>query len=163
MVLVLFIVNSNVKRGLVDSEYNLRRQQCEQVAKYFSVFALSDVTLVQLNSAKDDLVPVLFKRARHVITENDRAVTTLKALKNNNMATISVAMKASHISLRDDFEITTKEMDGLVKIIDSVLGVEGGVRMTGVGFGGCVVALVPAHMNKHVKSVVIAVMRKNLI
>ena len=103
MVLVLFIVNSNVKRGLVDSEYNLRRQQCEQVAKYFSVFALSDVTLVQLNSAKDDLVPVLFKRARHVITENDRAVTTLKALKNNNMATISVAMKASHISLRDDF------------------------------------------------------------
>lgn len=152
--LSLFIVNSNVKRGLVGSEYNLRRQQCEQVAKYFGVSVLRDVTLEQLQSAKGQIDPVLFKRARHVISENTRAVTTLNALKNNDMATISVAMKESHISLRDDFEVTTKEMDGLVEIIDSVLGVNGGVRMTGGGFGGCVVSLVPTAMVEQVKDAV---------
>lgn len=152
--LTLFIVNSNVKRGLVDSAYNLRRQQCEQVAQYFSVSALRDVTLAQLNSAQEQIEPVLFKRARHVITENTRAITTLKALKINDMKTISVAMKESHQSLRDDFEVSTKEMDGLVNIIDSVLGTSGGVRMTGGGFGGCVVALVPKPMVEQVKNVV---------
>ena len=81
--LTLFIVNSNVKRGLVDSAYNLRRQQCEDVAKYFGVSALREVTIEQLNSAKEKIEPELFKRARHVITENTRAIDTLKALKNN--------------------------------------------------------------------------------
>lgn len=141
--LTLFIVNSNVKRGLVDSAYNLRRQQCEQVAKYFGVSALREVSLVQLNSAQTHIDAELFKRARHVITENARAIIMLAALKENDMATISQLMKESHASLRDDFEVTTKEMDGLVEIIDNVLGADGGVRMTGGGFGGCVVALVP--------------------
>ncbi|MCO4797978.1 MAG: galactokinase [Colwelliaceae bacterium] len=153
--LSLFIVNSNVKRGLVDSEYNLRREQCEKVAKYFDATALRDVTLAQLNSAKEQLEPVLFKRARHVISENERAVATLKALKANDIALISVAMRASHISLRDDFEVTTKEMDGLVEMIDEVLGDKGGVRMTGGGFGGCVVALVPSNLVTQVNDVVI--------
>jgi len=152
--LTLFIVNSNVKRGLVDSAYNLRRQQCEAVAKHFGVSALRDVTIEQLNSDQDKIEPELFKRARHVISENSRAITTLKALKDNDMTTISVAMKASHISLRDDFEVTTKEMDGLVEMIDSVLGEKGGVRMTGGGFGGCIVALVPTAMVEQVKDVV---------
>jgi galactokinase len=97
---------------------------------------------------------VLFKRARHVITENTRAVNTLNALKNNDMVKISAAMKASHISLRDDFEVTTKEMDGLVEMIDNILGEKGGVRMTGGGFGGCVVALVPLDLVAQVESVV---------
>jgi galactokinase len=141
--LTLFIVNSNVKRGLVDSAYNLRRQQCEAVAKYFGVSALREVTMDQLTAAEEQIEPELFKRARHVVSENARAVATLNALKANDMATISAEMKASHISLRDDFEVTTKEMDGLVDMIDSVLGDQGGVRMTGGGFGGCVVALVP--------------------
>lgn len=144
--LTLFIVNSNVKRGLVESEYNLRREQCEAVANHFGVSALRDVTLAQLNADKAQIEPVLFKRARHVISENERAVSTLKALKNNDMATISAAMKASNISLRDDFEVTTKEMDGLVDMISGVVGDEGGVRMTGGGFGGCVVALVPTEL-----------------
>lgn len=152
--LTLFIVNSNVKRGLVDSEYNLRREQCEVVAEYFSVPALRDVTLTQLNAAKEQIEPVLFQRARHVISENERAVNTLIALKNNDMPTISAAMKASHISLRDDFEVTTKEMDGLVEMIDDVLGDKGGVRMTGGGFGGCVVALVPNTMVEQVTAAV---------
>ncbi|KGJ88305.1 galactokinase [Colwellia psychrerythraea] len=153
--LALFIVNSNVKRGLVDSAYNLRRQQCEAVAKHFGVSALRDVTIEQLNAAQDKIEPELFKRARHVVSENARAVTTLKALKNNDMTTISAAMKASHNSLRDDFEVTTKEMDGLVAMIDKVLGGEGGVRMTGGGFGGCVVALVPTALLEKVEAVVI--------
>jgi len=152
--LSLFIVNSNVKRGLVDSEYNLRREQCEAVARYFGVSALRDVTIEQLIGAKEQIDPVLFKRAHHVISENTRAVTTLNALKNNDMLAISKAMKASHASLRDDFEVTTKEMDGLVEIIDSVLGDEGGVRMTGGGFGGCVVALVPSIMVDQVKDAI---------
>lgn len=152
--LTLFIVNSNVKRGLVDSEYNLRRQQCEQVAKYFDVSTLRDVSLEQLNSVQEQIDPLLLKRARHVITENSRAVATLDALKSNDMAAISIAMKESHASLRDDFEVTTKEMDGLVEIIDGVLGINGGVRMTGGGFGGCVVALVPSSMLIQVKNAV---------
>ncbi len=152
--LTLFIVNSNVKRGLVDSAYNLRRKQCEAVAKYFGVSALREVTMAQLNAAEDKIEPELFKRARHVVSENARAVMTLKALKDNDMSTISMAMRESHISLRDDFEVTTKEMDGLVEMIDSVLGTKGGVRMTGGGFGGCVVALVPTALVEQVKDVI---------
>ena len=152
--LTLFIVNSNVKRGLVDSAYNLRRQQCEAVAKHFGVSALREITIDQLNAAQDEIEPELFKRARHVVSENARAVATLKALKANDMAAISAEMKASHNSLRDDFEVTTKEMDGLVVMIDEVLGTKGGVRMTGGGFGGCVVALVPNGLVKKVEDVV---------
>ncbi|WP_286267402.1 galactokinase [Thalassotalea atypica] len=152
--LTLVIINSNVKRGLVGSEYNLRREQCETVAQYFGVTALRDVTLAQLNSAKAQIEPILYKRARHVITENHRAVNTFKALKVNDMMTISETMKASHISLRDDFEVTTKEMDGLVEMIDDVLGDKGGVRMTGGGFGGCVIALVPNDLVTKVNEVV---------
>ena len=152
--LILFIVNSNVKRGLVESEYNLRRQQCESVAKYFGVSALREVTMDQLNAAEAEVAPELFKRARHVVSENARALTTLTALKTNDIATISIAMKESHISLRDDFEISTKEIDGLVEIIDSVLGSAGGVRMTGGGFGGCVIALVPKNLKTKVSDVI---------
>lgn len=78
--LTLFIVNSNVKRGLVDSAYNLRRQQCEAVAKFFGVSALREVSMAQLNSAQEKIEPELFKRARHVVSENARAFVTLKAL-----------------------------------------------------------------------------------
>jgi galactokinase len=152
--LTLFIVNSNVKRGLVDSAYNLRRRQCEAVAKYFGVSTLREVTIEPLNAAENKIEAELFKRARHVVSENARAVTTLNALKANDMATISTAMKQSHLSLRDDFEVSTKEMDGLVEMIDSVLGIKGGVRMTGGGFGGCVVALVPLALVEQVTNVI---------
>lgn len=144
--MALFIVNSNVKRGLVDSEYNLRRQQCEQVAHYFGQSALRTVSMEQLTAAQQDLPEELFKRARHVITENARALAALAALKSNDIATLSLMMKGSHQSLRDDFQVTTKEMDGLVEMIDQRLGLNGGVRMTGGGFGGCIVALVPNEM-----------------
>jgi len=144
--LSIFIVNSNVKRGLVDSEYNQRRIQCEQAAAHFRVKALRDVTIEQIESAKEQLDPVLFKRAKHVITENTRTESALIALKENNVAALSALMKDSHISLRDDFQVTVKEVDGLVEMIDSVIGSTGGVRMTGGGFGGCVVALTPTEL-----------------
>jgi len=141
--LSLLIVNSNVKRGLVDSEYNSRREQCETVANHFAVKALCDISIEQLESAKSELSDVSFRRARHVITESRRTEKALTALKNNDMTTMSLLMKYSHNSLRDDFEVTTPETDYLVEIIAKELGTKGGARMTGGGFGGCVVALVP--------------------
>lgn len=141
--LEIVIVNSNVKRGLVDSEYNTRREQCEAVAKVFNKKALRDITMAELEAHKGQLDDVSFRRARHVITENDRAEATLKALLANDTVSLSRLMKASHYSLKDDFEVTIRELDGLVTIIDEIVGEEGGVRMTGGGFGGCVVALVP--------------------
>ncbi len=144
--LSLFIVNSNVKRGLVDSEYNTRREQCEAVAEHFGVKALRDISLEQLKSAKAELDHTSYNRAKHVITENNRTKKALVALSNNDMITISVLMKKSHNSLRDDFEVTTSELDYLVEIISEELGDKGGVRMTGGGFGGCVVALVPKNL-----------------
>ncbi|SEL72772.1 galactokinase [Colwellia chukchiensis] len=152
--LSLFIVNSNVKRGLVDSAYNLRREQCEQVAAYFNKPALRDVSLAALKAAQDKIDPVLYKRAHHVVSENERTVLALTALKEQDMKLISELMYSSHCSLRDDFEVTTPEMDGLVDMIANEIGQQGGVRMTGGGFGGCVVALVPHTMVAHLTAIV---------
>lgn len=139
--LVVMIINSNKKRGLVDSEYNIRRQQCETAAKQFGVKALRDVTLAQFAQKQGELTPLVAKRAKHVISENDRTLAAAKALTENNLPLLSMLMEQSHISMRDDFEITVKEIDTLVEIVKAVLGDQGGVRMTGGGFGGCVVAL----------------------
>lgn len=152
--MALVIINSNVKRGLVDSEYNTRRQQCEAVAKFFNKPALRDVSIEQLESAKSDIEPELFKRARHVITENTRTEQALIALNANDMATMSELMRGSHMSLKDDFEVTVPQMDLLVEIVHDVLQDKGGVRMTGGGFGGCVVALAPTNLVDKIKAVI---------
>ncbi len=152
--LTLCIINSNVKRGLVDSEYNLRREQCEAVAHYFNVSSLREVSLSQLASAKANISPMLYKRAHHVLSENARVHSAFKALNENNIKLISQVMKESHNSLRDDFDVTTKALDGLVSMVDSVLGDRGGVRMTGGGFGGCVIAIVPDGLVTQVLDVV---------
>lgn len=125
----------------MDSEYNIRRQQCETAAKQFGVKALRDVTLAQFAQKQGELTPLVAKRAKHVISENDRTLAAAKALTENNLPLLSMLMEQSHISMRDDFEITVKEIDTLVEIVKAVLGDQGGVRMTGGGFGGCVVAL----------------------
>jgi galactokinase len=124
------------------------------VANYFNVSSLRDVTLSQLQSVKAQIPPMLYKRAHHVLSENERVLTMFTALNDNNIAVISQAMKASHNSLRDDFDVTTKALDGLVTMIDAVLGEKGGVRMTGGGFGGCVIALVPDDLVTQVINVV---------
>ncbi|WP_019274117.1 galactokinase [Vibrio coralliilyticus] len=139
----VMIINSNKQRGLVGSEYNTRREQCETAAQRFGVKALRDVTIEQFNAQSDMLDDVVAKRARHVITENDRTLEAADALRANNLKRMGELMAQSHASMRDDFEITVFEVDTLVEIVKSVIGEQGGVRMTGGGFGGCIVALVP--------------------
>ncbi|WP_086980710.1 galactokinase [Vibrio aphrogenes] len=144
--MAIVIINSNKKRGLVDSEYNTRRQQCEVAAKFFGVKALRDVSFDTFKQRQAELDDVVAKRARHVITENDRTVEAAQALRNNDMARLAVLMEQSHVSMRDDFDITCPEVDAIVEIVKAVIGTQGGVRMTGGGFGGCVVSLIPPHL-----------------
>jgi galactokinase len=141
--LQLVIINSQVERGLVGSEYNLRRQQCEQAARHFGQSSLRDVSLDQLLAAEADMDAMAFKRARHILTENARTLSMAQALKTDDAPTISRLMAESHASMRDDFEITVPAIDRIVAIVDAIAGDTGGVRMTGGGFGGCVVALLP--------------------
>ncbi|MEX1057372.1 MAG: galactokinase [Natronospirillum sp.] len=141
----IVIINSNVKRGLVDSEYNQRRLQCEAAARHLQVPALRDASLEQLEQARDGMDPVTYRRARHIITENERTLAAAEALAQSDWPRISKLMAASHASMRDDFEITVAPIDGLVAMIADLLGDQGGVRMTGGGFGGCVVSLAPEH------------------
>ncbi|MEZ9848773.1 galactokinase [Vibrio breoganii] len=146
------IINSNKKRGLVDSEYNTRREQCEEAARIFTVKALRDVTIEQLEGKASELDDVVFKRARHVITENNRTLEATDALIAGDMKRMGELMAESHASMRDDFEITVSEVDTLVEIVKNVVGSAGGVRMTGGGFGGCIVALVPPSLVEEIKS-----------
>lgn len=148
----LFIVNSNVKRGLVDSEYNLRREQCEEAAKVMNVELLRDADMRLLEQHKTDMSQTAFVRARHVITENERTLNTLTSLNDGDIETVSRLMRESHMSMKDDFQITTSQIDYLVDLIHADLGAKGGVRMTGGGFGGCVVALVPDDLVDTIKA-----------
>jgi len=139
--LSILIINSNVKRGLVDSEYNTRREQCEAAAKFCGKEVLRDVSLAELDAVEEKIDPLLYQRARHVITENRRTIDMLTAINHQDMASVSKLMADSHQSLKNDFEVTTRETDTLVEILSKSLGNKGGARMTGGGFGGCVVAL----------------------
>jgi len=141
--LAIVVINSNLKRALVDGEYNMRRQQCETAAAHFNIPALRDLELEHLVAQQQSLDDTVFRRARHVVTENQRTTDMSTALTECNLALIAKLMAESHASMRDDFEITTPEIDGLVEIVQQVVGDQGGVRMTGGGFGGCVVALLP--------------------
>ncbi|MGN6827015.1 galactokinase [Paucibacter sp. M5-1] len=142
--LAVLIINSNVRRGLVDSEYNLRREQCEAAARHFGVKALRDLDSAQLGSEPGTLDALVWRRARHVVSENARTLSAAEALAAGDLNRLGVLMAASHASMRDDFEITTPAIDQLVALIAAVIGTQGGVRMTGGGFGGCVVALTTA-------------------
>lgn len=152
--LKVMIIDSKVQRGLVDSEYNTRRAQCEAAAAHFGVKALRDVTMSTLESAEDALDPVVFRRARHVISENARTLHAAEALARHDIPALSRLMAASHASMRDDFAITVPPIDALVDIVHAVIGEQGGVRMTGGGFGGCVVALVPETLVADVESAI---------
>ncbi|NRF24491.1 galactokinase [Vibrio coralliilyticus] len=152
--MAVVIINSNKKRGLVDSEYNTRREQCEEAARIFGAKALRDVSIEQFNAKVSELDELVAKRARHVITENDRTVEAAQALCNHDMKRMGELMAQSHASMRDDFEITVTEIDTLVEMVKEVIGDQGGVRMTGGGFGGCIVALVPPALVDEVKSAV---------
>lgn len=140
------IINSNVKHDLVTGEYNSRRQECEQAAKFFGVKALRDVTPEQFHSRENELKAeseLAYKRAKHVVYEDQRVLDAVAALKANDMMKLGQLMGESHDSMRDDFEITIPEIDYLVELAQVAIGKNGGARMTGGGFGGCIVCLVP--------------------
>lgn len=140
--MTILMVNSNVKRGLVDSEYNTRRQQCEQAAKFFGVSHLRDVSVTHFEANKQALDPLVAKRAEHVIYENQRTLDAMAAFNHSDIKLISQLMRQSHESMKSLFAITTPQIDFLVDLIHAEIGDTGGVRMTGGGFGGCIVALV---------------------
>lgn len=135
------ILDTATRRGLVDSAYNERRAQCEATACHFDVPALRDLQLVELEDKIGLLNQTLVKRARHVISANQRVLDAESALKEGDTISLGKLMNASHASMRDDFEVSRKEMDQMVTIAQAQPGCFG-ARMTGGGFGGCAVALV---------------------
>lgn len=142
----IVILNTNKKRGLGDSKYNERRQECEtalaELQKVIDIQSLGDLTEVQFETYKDAIQsPIRIKRAKHAVYENRRTIKAVEALKNNDIRQFGQLMIASHNSLRDDYEVTGIELDTLVEEALKQPGVIG-ARMTGAGFGGCAVSIV---------------------
>ncbi len=142
----IVIADTNKKRGLVDSEYNTRRAECERAVSLLSenlpgIIALRDVTLADFEALKHTLPEITRKRAKHVITEDARTLESVQALKAGDIERFGALMNASHDSLRDDYQVSCKELDAMTEIARSIPGVYGS-RMTGAGFGGCTVSLV---------------------
>ena len=142
----LIICNTMVKHELASGAYNERRAQCEAGVKHLAKFvanvtALRDVTLEQLQQFGSDLPEVVYRRCRHVITENARVLAAAKALEQGDLKEFGRLMAASHQSLRDDYEVSSEELDLMVELAQKLEGVYG-ARMTGGGFGGCTVNLV---------------------
>jgi galactokinase len=137
----VMIVQSGVVRGLVEGHYNERRRQCEEAAAILGVPALRDADLAMLEAVAADVDPLVFRRARHVITENDRTLAAAEALALGNLHAVGVLMRDSHASQRDDFEITVPSTNHLAELMSEAIGESGGARQTGGGFGGAVVGL----------------------
>jgi galactokinase len=136
------ILDTSTRRGPVDSAYNERRRQCEEAAHWFGVKALRDISVAQFNERlKDGLDEVTLRRARHIVTENERVLEAMQVMKNGNVKRLGELFNASHDSLRYDFEVTN---DALNIMVDCARAQQNcyGARMTGAGFGGCAVALV---------------------
>lgn len=142
----IVIAASNKKRKLTDSKYNERRAECEEaladIQKQMDIKALGDLTEEQFEEVKEAVKnPVCRKRAKHAVYENQRTIKAVVALKAGDLETFGKLMNASHVSLRDDYEVTGKELDTLVEAAWKQEGVIGS-RMTGAGFGGCTVSIV---------------------
>ena len=142
----IVIINSKVKHSLVDSAYNERREQCstalQELQKELDIKTLGDLDIDTFEAnkglIKDDIVR---KRAKHAVYENQRTIEAVKALKRNDVESFGKLMNESHISLRDDYEVSCPEIDVLVEIAWATEGVIGS-RITGGGFGGCTVSIV---------------------
>ena len=144
----LLICNSMVRHAHAASGYNDRRRDCETGVALLSkvmpgIKALRDVNIDQLERHEDSLPPVVYRRCRHIVTENDRTVRAAAALETGDLALCGRLMAESHVSMRDDFEISCREVDVMVEIASQIPGVFG-ARMTGGGFGGCTISLVEA-------------------
>ena len=142
----IVITNSKVKHSLVDSKYNERRQECatalEQLQKAVDIKALGDLDMETFEKYQDVITdPICRQRAKHAVAENQRTIEAVAALKKNDIARFGELMNQSHISLRDDYEVSCEEIDVLVDLAWQVPGVYGS-RITGGGFGGCTVSIV---------------------
>ena len=140
------VIDSKKRRGLVDSEYNKRRRECEKALEIaHSIFSdreiqnLRDLTVDDLPVFKDACSDTVYRRLKHVVTENNRVLQTVKALEGGDIDSVGTYMYASHESLKSDFEVSCEELDSLIEILTTVEGVSG-ARLTGAGFGGCVIA-----------------------
>ena len=142
----LVICDSGAPRALADSAYNARRAECARAVAVLreldpSITALRDVTLVLLEAGRDRLSDSEYRRARHVVSEDQRVLETVAALSAGDLDAVGEAFAASHRSLRDDFEVSSPPLDALVGIATAVDGMIGS-RLTGAGFGGCTINLV---------------------
>jgi len=142
----IVIGNTNKKRGLADSKYNERRSECEdalaKIQTLKNITALGELTEEEFEEVKDCIGdPIKIKRAKHAVYENQRTLKAVKALEENDLELFGKLMNASHVSLRDDYEVTGIELDTLVELAWEIEGVVG-ARMTGAGFGGCTVSIV---------------------
>jgi len=135
--LTLIVCDTRVERGLADTGYNDRRSTCERAARTLGIEELRDAGEGDLNRLSGEEL----KRARHVVSENARVLEAVEALKNNDFHEFGRLMYASHASLRDDYEVSTPELDTFVQTAEQH-GAKG-ARLTGAGFGGCAIALVP--------------------
>ena len=142
----IIITNSKVKHSLVSSSYNDRRQEStdalEDLQKGLSIASLGDLTVEEFERHADLIRDdVRTRRARHAVSENQRTIEAVAALQNGNIEKFGKLMNQSHISLRDDYEVSCKEIDLLVSLAWDIPGVIGS-RITGGGFGGCTVSIV---------------------
>jgi galactokinase len=142
------ICNTMVKHELSGGEYNQRRAECEQGVKLLSaslpgIRALRDVSVAQFEPLASSLPEVIRRRCRHVISEDERVEQAAEALESGDLTRFGVLMGESHRSLRDDYEVSCRELDIMVELANKLPGVYG-ARMTGGGFGGCTVNLVEA-------------------
>lgn len=139
--MAVVIMDTATRRGLVDSAYNERRQQCEAASRFFGVPFLRDVSMAEFEQKSHTLRNDLRMRSRHVISENERTTAAFDAMITDDMTMLGRLMDQSHNSLRDDYEVTNEALNIIVDIArlhEAVLG----ARMTGAGFGGCAIALV---------------------
>ncbi len=135
------IMDTMTRHSHTESGYNDRRASCERAAAFWGVSHLRDVSYEQFQARAAELDDITRRRARHIITENQRVLDAVQAMKAGDAATLGVLMNASHASLRDDFEVTNDALDTMAQIAQAQSGCYG-ARMTGGGFGGCAVALV---------------------
>jgi galactokinase len=147
--LEILVLDTKTPHALVDSEYAARRSSCEEAARLLGVAALRDVTNVDaaLEQLRD---PVIQRRVRHVVSENARVLEAVGVLRAGLIADLAPLLDASHASMRDDFEITVPQVDLAVETARAAGAL--GARMTGGGFGGCIIALVPAGEVERVRS-----------
>jgi len=150
----LIVCDTGVKRHLAGSEYNIRRQQCSEGAHQLSfvlpsVKTLRDVSVKHFEQHKRKLGDVIRKRCRHVIYENQRVLQSVSALKKNDLSEFGKLMYQSHMSLKNDYEVSCAELDAVVDICAEVDGVYG-ARMTGAGFGGAAICLVESNKAEEV-------------